>query len=95
MLARKRVRLSTEKEENLRFVNSFVARTRWNILVDHHDWKRLKVLAETPKPGSPLDRVVKLVFKLFDAISDKLRAGDVLMRRKLASTRYLRTYQEG
>jgi len=42
MLKRKRARLSTEKEENLRFINSFVARTRWDILAEDHDWKKLK-----------------------------------------------------
>ena len=85
-LGRKRARLSTVKEENLRFVSSFVARTRWDILVEDHDWKKLKDLAVTPKSGTQLDRVVKLAFKHFDAISDKLRVGDVLVRRKIRST---------
>lgn len=87
-LGRKRARLSTVKEENLRFVSSFVARTRWDILVEDHDWKRLKELAVTPKTGMALDRIVKLAFKHFDSISDKLRVGDVLIRRKIRSTGY-------
>ena len=85
-LGRKRARLSTVKEDNLRLVNSFVARTRWDVLVEDHDWKKLKELAVTPKSGSQLDRIVKLAFKHFDAISDKLRVGDVLVRRKVMST---------
>ena len=88
-LGRKRARLSSVKEDNLRFVSSFVARTRWDILVEDHDWKKLKDLAVTPKSGTPLDRVVKLAFKHFDSISDKLRAGDVLVRRKIRSTGYV------
>ena len=87
-LGRKRARLSNVKEEDLRFVSSFVARTRWDILVEDHDWKKLKDLAVTPKSGTQLDRVVKLAFKHFDAISDRLRAGDVLVRRKIRSTGY-------
>ena len=87
-LGRKRARLSNVKEDDLRFVSSFVARTRWDILVEDHDWKKLKDLAVTPKSGMQLDRIVKLAFKHFDSISDKLRAGDVLMRRKIRSTGY-------
>jgi len=88
-LGRKRARLSNVKEDNLRFVSSFVARTRWDILVEDHDWKKLKDLAVTPKSGMQLDRIVKLAFKHFDSISDKLRAGDVLVRRKIRSTGYV------
>jgi len=87
-LGRKRAHLSTVKEDNLRFVSSFVARTRWDILVEDHDWKKLKDLAVTPKSGTQLDRIVKLAFKHFDSISDKLRVGDVLIRRKVRSTGY-------
>ena|SRR5271154_5361318 len=88
MLKMKRARLSTEREENLRFVNSFVARTRWDILVEDHDWKKLKELAASPKVETGMDRIVKLAFKYFDRISDKLRVGDVLIRRKIRSTGY-------
>jgi hypothetical protein len=90
-LERKRARVSTEKEENLRFVNSFVARTRWDVLVEDHDWKKLKDLAAAPKTETLLDRIIKLTFKHFDAISDKLRVGDVLIRRKLRSTGYVKS----
>jgi hypothetical protein len=48
-LGRKRARLSTVKEDDLRFVSSFVARTRWDILVEDHDWKKLKEKSITPE----------------------------------------------
>jgi hypothetical protein len=92
MMKRKWARLSTQKEENLRFVNSFVARTRWDVLVEDHDCKKLKELASGPKVEPGMDRIMKLTFKYFDGISDKLRVGDVLMRRKIRSTGYGQRY---
>lgn len=91
-LGRKRARLSTQKEENLRFMNSFVARTRWDILVEDHDWKKLKDIAAMPKSGTTLHCIIRLVYKHFGSISDKLRMGDVLMRRKITSTGYEKSY---
>jgi hypothetical protein len=51
--------------------------------VEDHDWKKLKQLAASPQVETELDRIDKLKLKYFDAISDKLRAGNVLIRKRL------------
>lgn len=85
MLARKRrrARASTGREENVRLVSGFVARTRWDILIEGHDKKQLRALAAIAKKKDPLHKVVEISEKYFTEISDKLRVGDVLLRRKI------------
>ena len=77
-----------EREENVRLVNGFVARTRWDVLIEGKDKKTLMGLAALPREKDPLRRIVELSQKYFESISDKLRVGDVLLRRKIASEGY-------
>src|SRR5947207_10559253 len=65
--------MSNEKEENVRLINGFVARTRWNILIKGQDKKKLIAMAAVPKSNDRLDRVGKMVYKYFEGISAKLR----------------------
>jgi len=85
MLARKRrmKRASTGREENVRLLNGFVARTRWDILIEGHDKKQLRALAAVAKENDPLYKVIEISEKHFMEISDKLHVGDVLLRRKI------------
>jgi hypothetical protein len=46
---RRRARASTGREENVRLLNGFVARTRWDILIEGHDKKQLRGLAAIAK----------------------------------------------
>jgi len=87
LLAKKRhrVRASTGREENVRLLNGFVARTRWDILIEGHDKNQLRALAAIAKEKDPLHKVMEVSEKYFTEISDKLRVGDVLLRRKIES----------
>ena len=87
MLAKKRhkARAPTGREENVRLLNGFVARTRWDILIEGHDKKQLRALAAIAKENDPLHKVMEVSEKYFTEISDKLRMGDMLLRRKIES----------
>ena len=82
---RRKARASTGREENVRLLNGFVARTRWDILIEGHDKKQLRALAAITKEKDPLHKVMEVSEKYFTEISDKLRIGDVLLRRKIES----------
>ena len=82
---RRKTRASTDREENVRLLNGFVARTRWDILIEGHDKKQLRALTAIAKEKDPLHKVVEVSEKYFTEISDKLRVGDVLLRRKIES----------
>jgi Orsellinic acid/F9775 biosynthesis cluster protein D len=86
---RRRGRASTQLEENVRLVTGFVARTRWDILIEGHDKKQLMALAAMAKEKDRLHRVMEISGKYFMEISDKLRVGDVLLRRKIESEGYV------
>jgi hypothetical protein len=86
LLAKKRrARASMGREENVRLLNGFVARTRWDILIEGHDKKQLRALAAIAKEKDSLHKVMEVSEKYFTEISDKLRVGDVLLRRKIDS----------
>jgi len=91
MLARKRrrARASMGREENVRLLNGFVARTRWDILIEGHDKKQLRALAAIAKENDPLHKVMEVSEKYFTEIADKLRVGDVLLRRKIETAGYV------
>ena len=82
---RRKTRASMDREENVRLLNGFVARTRWDILIEGHDKKQLRALAAIAKEKDPLHKVMEVSEKYFTEISDKLRVGDVLLRRKIES----------
>jgi Orsellinic acid/F9775 biosynthesis cluster protein D len=82
---RRRARASTGREENVRLLNGFVARTRWDILIEGHDKKQLRALGAIAKEKDRLHKVMEVSEKYFTEISDKLRVGDVLLRRKIES----------
>ena len=76
---------STEREENVRLLSGFVARTRWDILIEGHDKKQLRALAAIAKEKDLLHKVMEVSEQYFTEISDKPRVGDVLLRRKIES----------
>ena len=87
LLAKKKhkARSSTGREENVRLLNGFIARTRWDILIEGHDKKQLRALAAISKNKDALHKVMEVSETYFTGISDKLRVGDVLLRRKIES----------
>jgi hypothetical protein len=87
--SRRRGRASTGREENVRLLTGFVARTRWDILIEGHDKKQLMALAAMAKEKDTLHKVMEVSEKYFTEISDKLRVGDVLLRRKIESEGYI------
>lgn len=70
--SRRKGRATAEKENNVRLLNRFIARTRWDILIEGHDKKDLRTLVAMMKEKDPLHKVVKIAEKYFMAISDKL-----------------------
>ena len=82
---RRKARTSTGREENVRLLNGFIARTRWDILIEGHDKKQLRALGAIAMEKDRLHKVMEVSEKYFTEISDKLRMGDVLLRRKIES----------
>ena len=80
---RRKARAFAGREENVRLISGFVARTRWDILIEGHDKKQLRALAAIAKKKDPLHKVIEVSKIYFTEISDKLRVGDVLLRRKI------------
>src|SRR5579859_1888727 len=78
----------TEREDNVRLINGFMAQARWDILIESQDKKKLIAMAAVPKSQDRLNRIIKMTYKYFEGISDKLRVGDILLRRKIESTGY-------
>ena len=74
-----------DKEENVRLINGFIVKTRWDILIEGEDKKQLIKMAAVAKERDPLRGVIKFCQSYFEEIADKLRVGDVLLRRKIAS----------
>jgi hypothetical protein len=88
LLAKKRRKAQASiggREENVRLLSGFVARTRWDVLIEGHDKKELRTLAAIAKEKDPLYKIMETSEKYFSEISDKLRMGDVLLRRKIES----------
>jgi len=74
-----------EKEENVRLVRGFIVGTGWDIMVEGEDKKKLVAMAAIAKKSDPLGGIMELCQNYFEGISEKLRAGNVLLRRKIAS----------
>ena len=86
LLAKKhKAQLPTGREDNVRLLNGFLARTRWDISIEGHDKKQLRALAAVMKEKDRLHKVMEVSETYFTEISDKLRVGDVLLRRKIES----------
>ena len=73
------------REENVRLLSGFVARTRWDVLIEGHDLKQLRALGAIAKEKDRLHKIMEVSERYFSEISDKLRVGDVLLRRKIES----------
>jgi hypothetical protein len=82
---RRKARQSMGREDNVRLLSGFLSRTRWDVLIEGHDNKQLRALAATAKEKDPLHKVMEVSERYFTEISDKLRVGDVLLRRKIES----------
>jgi len=76
---------SKDKEDNVRLINGFIARTGWDILTEGEDKKKLIGMAAVAKAKDPLRRIMDLCQDYFNGIADNLRTGDVLLRRKIGS----------
>jgi hypothetical protein len=66
---RRKARASTGREENVRLLNEFVARTRWDILIEGYDKKQLRALAAIAKEKDPLYKMMEVSEKYFTEIS--------------------------
>ena len=60
-------------------------------MIEGHDKKQLMALAPMAKENDRLHRVMEISGKYFTEISDKLRVGDVLLRRKIELEGYVTT----
>ena len=73
----------------MRLINGFMMCTRWDILIEGHDKKRLMTLVALAKEKDPLHRIMELSQKYFESISDKFRVRNVLLQRKIESEEYM------
>jgi len=69
---------TTKRHKSLRQCSTFVARYRWDILIEDEDIEQLKKIASLPKPKEPLMRLVKGTVEYFKRISKSVRMGNVL-----------------
>ena len=76
---------STKRHKSLRKCSTFVARSRWDILIEDEDVEQLRKIASLPQPKEPLMRLVKGTAEYFKRISESVRTGNVLARRWVMS----------
>ena len=74
-----------KRHKSLHQCSTFVARSRWDILIEDEDIEQLKKIASLPKPKEPLMRPVKGMVEYFKRISESVRTGNVLARRWVMS----------
>ena len=76
---------TTKRHKSLRKCSTFVALSRWDILIENEDVEGLRKIASLPQPKDPLMRLVKGTVEYFKRISDNVRTGNVLARRWVMS----------
>jgi hypothetical protein len=76
---------STKRHKSLRKCSTFVAQSRWDILIENEDVEQLRKIASLPQPKEPLMRLVKGTVEYFKRISESVRTGNVLVRRWVMS----------
>jgi hypothetical protein len=69
----------------VRLINGFIVRTRWDESIEGEDKKGLIRLAAAAGERDGLKGVMEPCQSHFGAISDRLRGGDILLRRKIMS----------
>jgi len=82
---RRMIKISKDKEDNVRLINGFIVRTRWDILTEGEDKKKLIEMAAVAKEKDPFREIMDLCRNYFEGIADNMRTGDVLLRRKIGS----------
>lgn len=76
---------TTKRHKSLRKCSTFVALSRWDILIEDEDVERLRKIAGLPQPKDPLMRLVKGTVEYFKRVSESVRTGNVLARRWVMS----------
>jgi hypothetical protein len=74
-----------KRYKSLRKCSTFVARSRWDILIEGEDVEQLKTIASMPKPKDSLMKLVKGTVEYFKRVSESVRTGNVLARRWVMS----------
>jgi len=82
---RQMMKNSKNKEDNVRLINGFITWTRWDILTESEDKKKLMEMGTVAKMKDLLQRIMDLCQNYFEGIADNMRTGDVLLRRKIGS----------
>ena len=75
----------TKRHKMLRKCSTFVARSRWDMLIEKEDVEQLRKIASVPQPKEPLMRLVKGTVEYFKRISESVRTGNVMARRWVMS----------
>src|SRR5262245_43597616 len=74
-----------KKEENVHLVRGFIIATGWNMLTEGEESKKLVAMAAMAKKNDLLHGIIELYQNYFEGIAEKLRGGNILLRRKIAS----------
>ena len=70
---------------NLRLMNVFIAKTRWDVLVEGKDLKELATLAGAPKAGEDHQRIMLCGRRYVRNACNALNRGSVIIKRRLMS----------
>ena len=76
---------ATKRHKSLHKCSTFLARAKWDVLIEEEDIDRLKSIASLPQPKEPLMRLVTGTLDHFKRISESVRTGNVLARRWVMS----------
>jgi len=64
---------TTKRHKSLRKSSTFVARSRWDILIEDEDVERLRKIVGLLQPKDPLMRLMKATVEYFRRISESVR----------------------
>jgi hypothetical protein len=77
---------------NLRLTNVFIAKTRWDVLVEGKDLKELVVIAAAPIVSYNLQQIMLCGRRYIHKTCEMLNKGSIIIKRRLMSGGYLISY---
>lgn len=84
------VRISGLNEHrNLRLMNVFIAKTRWDVLVEGKDLKELVIIAGAPVVNQNLQKIMLCGRRYIHKACEALNKGSVIVKRRLMSGGYV------
>ena len=79
----------TNEHENLRFMNIFIAKTRWDSLLEGKDLKEIVKITETSSCNLNLHKIMLYERRYIHQTCEMLDKGNIMMKRLLMSVGYV------